>query len=71
MNFDPVDSSLLDAVAYDEESSTLRVRFKNGTQYEYSGVPISVYQKLLRATSSGIYFNAHVNEAGYWFRQVG
>jgi hypothetical protein len=71
MNFDPVDSSLLDAVAYDETTSTLRVQFKNGTQYEYSGVPIAVYHGLLRATSSGVYFNAHVNEAGYWFRRVG
>jgi hypothetical protein len=71
MNFNPVDSSLLDAVAYDEPSSTLRVRFKNGTEYEYSGVPVSVYRALLTATSSGVYFNAHVNEAGYWFRQVG
>jgi hypothetical protein len=71
MNFNPVNSSMLDAVAYDDATSTLRVRFKNGTEYEYSGVPAAVYHGLLKATSSGIYFNAHVNEAGYWFRQVG
>jgi hypothetical protein len=59
---------MLDAVAYDHSSSTLRVRFKNGAEYEYSGVPASVYYELLTATSSGAHFNAVVNEAGYWFR---
>jgi hypothetical protein len=71
MNFDPVNSSMLEAVAYDHAFSTLRVRFKNGIEYEYSGVPRSVYRRLLTETSSGIYFDAHVNEAGYWFRRVG
>jgi KTSC domain len=71
MNYDPVKSSILDAVAYDDRSSTLRVRFKNGTQYEYSGLPATVYRGLLTAKSSGIYFDANVKEAGYWFRRVG
>jgi hypothetical protein len=71
MNYDPVKSSILDAVAYDDRSSTLRVRFKNGAQYEYSGLPATVYRGLLRARSSSIYFEAKVHEAGYWFRQVG
>jgi hypothetical protein len=71
MNFDPVNSSMLDAVAYDDGTSTLRVRFKNGTEYEYSGVPVTVYRALLTATSSRFYFDSVVNEAGYWFRQVG
>jgi hypothetical protein len=70
MNFEPVNSSILDAVAYDETSSTLRVRFKNGTEYEYSGVPASVYRALLTVTSSHFHFDAVVNEVGYWFRQV-
>jgi hypothetical protein len=70
MNFDPVNSSMLDAVAYDDASSTLRVRFKNGTEYEYRGVPVSVYRQLLTTTSSRIHFDAVVNEAGYWFRLV-
>jgi hypothetical protein len=71
MKYDPVNSTILDAVAYDDESATLRVRFKNGTQYEYSGVPAKVYRGLLKETSTRHYFDAHVNEAGYWFRLVG
>jgi hypothetical protein len=70
MNYLPVNSSMLDAVAYDAASSTLRVRFKNGTQYEYSGVPVTIYRRLLTETSNAVYFHAQVGEAGYWCRQL-
>jgi hypothetical protein len=70
MHYDPVDCSMLDGVAYDDATSTLRVRFKNGTVYEYSEVPAAVYRRLMTATSSSIYFDSIVNEAGYWFRLV-
>lgn len=57
MNYVSIDSSTLDAIAYDEGSSTLGVRFKNGSEYEYSGVPESVYRGLLAALSAGQYFD--------------
>jgi lysyl-tRNA synthetase class 2 len=70
MNYVSVESSTLDAVAYDEASSTLGVRFKNGGEYEYSGVPESVYRGILAAPSAGKYFQTHVKNARYRFRQV-
>jgi hypothetical protein len=39
--------------------------------YEYSGVPAALYSRLLTEISNRIYFDANVNHAGYWFRQVG
>lgn len=70
MNYVSVDSSSLDAVAYDEASSTLGVRFRNGSEYEYLAVPADVYLGILSAPSAGKYFNTHVKDAGYRFRQV-
>jgi hypothetical protein len=70
MNYESVNSSTLDAVAYDEASSTLGVRFKNGTEYEYSRVPETIYRGILTASSVGRYFDANVKKAGYRFRQV-
>lgn len=70
MNYESVDSSTLDAVAYDEASSTLGVRFKNGSEYEYSGVPQNIYRGILAASSAGKYFDANVKKARYRFRQV-
>jgi hypothetical protein len=70
MNYVSVNSSTLSEVAYDEGSSTLGVRFKNGGEYEYLGVPEKIYRNLLAAPSPGKYFDANVKKAGYRFRQV-
>jgi hypothetical protein len=70
MKYVSVDSSTVDAVAYDEASSMLGVRFKSGGEYEYFGVPESVYRGILAAPSAGKYFQTHVKNAGYRFRQV-
>jgi hypothetical protein len=70
VNYVPVKSSTLDAVAYDEGSSTLAVRFKNGSEYEYPGVSESIFQGILAAPSPGKYFQAHVKDAGFRFRKV-
>lgn len=52
MNRTPVSSSNLKSVGYDESSKTLEVEFLNGTVYQYSGVPASVYQGLMSASST-------------------
>lgn len=70
MNYQSVDSSTVDAIAFDDASSTLGVRFKNGTEYEYSAVPEGVYRGMLSASSIGRYFDAKVKKGGYRFRQV-
>jgi len=70
MNYHSVRSSTLEAIAYDELSSTLGVRFRNDTEYEYLQVPESIYRGILAAPSAGKYFDANVKKAGYRFRQV-
>ena len=53
-------SSSLAQVAYDRHQSILRVQFRDGTAYEYDGVPLTPYLDLLQADSKGAYFNRHI-----------
>ncbi|MFG6149411.1 KTSC domain-containing protein [Halobacillus sp. B23F22_1] len=56
----PVTSPNLKAVRYDPQSCKLYVRFKNQCIYEYSGVPIYVYEELIAADSKGRYHHSYI-----------
>ena len=71
MDYVQVSSSNIAAVAYDDASNTLGVRFLNGGEYHYHGVPRSVFDGLLEASSVGRYFDANVKKPNYPFSQVG
>jgi hypothetical protein len=53
MNRRPASSSDIRSVGYDLASTTLEIDFHSGGVYQYSGVPETVYQGLMRATSKG------------------
>jgi hypothetical protein len=50
-------STTLAAVAFDASRRCLRVQFRDGSCYEYAGVPDDVFQALLTAESKGGFFN--------------
>lgn len=60
MNSDWVDveSSAIDAVAYDDGS--LYIRWTDGASYVYSVVPRSTFEALLAADSIGTYANTEI-----------
>ena len=60
MEMTHVDSSNVEAVGYDEDSSTLQVAFKNGTMYQYFDVPENVFIALRDADSVGGYLAARI-----------
>ncbi len=60
MNRQPVSSSNLRSVGYDSSTNTLEIEFNSGGIYQYYGVPLVVYQKLMNAPSHGKYFHAHI-----------
>lgn len=62
MERQPVESSNLKSVGYDEGSQVLEIEFRNGRVYRYTGVPRSVYQDLMRAPSLGRYFIANIRD---------
>lgn len=65
MDYVAVSSSNLSAIAYDAETSTLGVRFLNGSEYQYHGVPKDVYDGFFTASSVGRYYDQNVKKAGY------
>ncbi|MEW6742535.1 MAG: KTSC domain-containing protein [Planctomycetota bacterium] len=69
MHRPPVRSSNIRSVGHDPASSSLQVEFHNGGIYQYSGVPETVYQGLMQASSKGIYFHNHIKDR-YPCRQV-
>lgn len=59
---DPVaiESSSLANVSYDNQRAILKVEFRDGAAYQYAGVPLQIFQDLLRADSKGAYFNHRI-----------
>ena len=47
-----VESSMVHSIGYDPETKRLRVKFRDGSLYAYTGVPQSVYDKLMDAQSA-------------------
>lgn len=56
MNMKPVSSSNISEVGYDPDTQTLRVKFKSGGEYDYSGVSAEEHEALLSAPSIGKHF---------------
>lgn len=55
-----VDSSQIEAIAYKEPHMKLFIRFKNGSVYEYMGVHPNIFQELRNSESTGKYFHANI-----------
>lgn len=64
MAWEGVLSSYIDAVDYDESSSTLKVRFKSdGSEWAYLDVPAEKAAALRNAPSVGRYFIAQIRDS--------
>lgn len=60
MDREPVSSSNVASVGYDEDSQTLEVEFKNGALYQYFDVPQVLYHGLMAADSTGSYLAENI-----------
>ena len=70
INLQPVDSTRIEAVGYDADSQTLRIRFKsNGSVYDYDDVPQDVYDALMNSASVGRYFGESI-EGVYSYTRI-
>lgn len=61
MELTPVKSSQISAIGH--EGDTLRVRFKNGAEYDYSGVSADSFNEFLNAESVGAHFGKNIRGA--------
>lgn len=66
----PVKSSNLAEVGYDASTETLKVKFKSGLTYTYSGVPYTVYYAFSKAASLGSYFYYNIRTS-YPYKREG
>jgi len=62
MDMKLVNSSAMRAVGYDAASRRMRIRFAEGNDYDFCGVPETIYQGLMTASSKGTYYNAHIKD---------
>jgi len=57
---EPVGSSNLASIGYDEDTEILEIEFLNGSVYEYKNIPIGIYNQLMGAGSQGSFFNHEI-----------
>ena len=62
-------STNIKEVGYDAQSGTLEIMFSDLAVYQYFGVPESIHDGLVSATSAGQYFHRMIREK-YRFTKV-
>lgn len=60
MKLEQLDSEMLLAAGYDQNSRILQVVFRTGGTYRYKNVPSEKYDELLSAESIGQYMHKHI-----------
>jgi len=59
----PVESSNISEIGFDQDTEELYVRFKSGKVYKYTNVPFSIYTALMEADSIGSFFHKEIRTA--------
>jgi hypothetical protein len=62
MNRISVSSSNISSIGYDPTTQVLEVEFNDGSIYQYDGVPQSVYDDFINASSHGQYLHQHIKD---------
>jgi hypothetical protein len=62
MQREPVDSSTLASVGYDETQFLLELEFRSGELYQYFGPPNHIHRELMTAESKGRFFNQQIHD---------
>ena len=70
MNRDPVASSSLVSVGYDEQAQTLEIEFNSGAVYQYYNINANLYDQFMQAPSKGQFLHAYIKNA-YAYSRVG
>jgi hypothetical protein len=55
-------SSALKAVGYDPATQRMKIRFTSGKVYDFCGVPKHIHAALMKSSSKGTYYNAHIKD---------
>ncbi len=60
MEMTEVKSSNIKAAGFDSQARVIRVRFSNGTEYDYHNATQGTFDDFLAAKSQGKYFHQHI-----------
>ena len=63
---EPVFSSMIVAIGYDDATEMLEVEFLSGAVYRYRGVHEDVFEAVRAAPSKGRFFNEQIKDAYHW-----
>jgi hypothetical protein len=70
MDRNPVGSSNIVSVGYDEPTQTLEIEFSSGMIYQYYNVTAALVEQMMQAPSKGQFLNTYIRNA-YPFSRVG
>jgi hypothetical protein len=70
MNRDPVASTNLTSVGYNEAAQTLEVEFSNGSVYQYYNVGSDLYDQFMISPSKGQFLNIYIKNS-YPYSRIG
>lgn len=70
MNREPVASSTVISIGYDEPSQTLEVEFKQGAVYQYYNVSQALFDELMNSSSKGQFLHHNI-KLSHPFNRVG
>ena len=62
MQRQPVSSSNIASIGYDERTQTLEVEFLDDSVYQYFNLPTNIYEALMAAPSHGVFLNANIKD---------
>jgi hypothetical protein len=65
---EPVTSSVIAAIGYDEENEILELELVSGCVYRYLGICLDIYEDFRAARSMGKFFNENIRDAYPWER---
>jgi NTP pyrophosphatase (non-canonical NTP hydrolase) len=65
----PLKSSNIRAVGYSKKDKALDVAFHSGSEYRYSDVPKSLFDRIKRVKSPGKFFNKHIKRKDYSYEK--
>jgi hypothetical protein len=60
MTLTTVDSSMVHAIGYDDETSELEIVFNSGKIYRYKDVEKEIYEELLASSSKGSFLRGNI-----------
>jgi len=69
MDRQPVQSSNLRSIGYDQNTNTIEIEFNDGGIYQYFNVPESIYLALMEAVSKGTYFHDNIKQR-YKYKRI-